>query len=120
MKLWLDDAREPPDETWTWVRTVEAATALMRTGEVTEASLDNDLGSDDNGQRLDEGRVLCRWMAETNRWPSQEITIHSGNVSATAIMKEVIRQHGPYVLGWHAANFVKPEHDAGHDPSMNR
>src|SRR5438309_1594271 len=44
MKLWLDDIRPTPDDTWTWAKTVPEAIDLLKTGEVTYASLDHDLG----------------------------------------------------------------------------
>src|SRR5439155_2676500 len=46
MKVWLDDRRSPyPDpDSWTWVRTPAEAIELLKTGEVTEISLDHDLG----------------------------------------------------------------------------
>jgi hypothetical protein len=42
-RLWLDDLRPVP-EGWTWVKTVGEAISLMESGDVTEASLDHDLG----------------------------------------------------------------------------
>jgi hypothetical protein len=61
-RLWLDDERDPrewlPDiswmrgrsaedfEGWVWVQTAHEAMALIETGEVTEASLDHDLGDE--------------------------------------------------------------------------
>ena len=48
MKLWLDDVRDPVQFTgqtdWTWIKTAEQAIALIATGQVTEVSLDHDLG----------------------------------------------------------------------------
>jgi hypothetical protein len=45
------------------VRTVAAAIALMEIGEVSEASLDDDLGTDEHGRELPKGRTLVSWMA---------------------------------------------------------
>jgi hypothetical protein len=75
MKLWLDDVREPPGEDWTWVKTVPEAKEILGSQEVSEASLDHDLGEDEP-----EGRTLVLWMAENDVWPSQEPVVHSGNV----------------------------------------
>jgi hypothetical protein len=63
MKSWLDDIRTPPDESWTWVKAVAEAVGFMEAERVTEASLDHDLGMDDDGQELPEGRTLVYWMA---------------------------------------------------------
>jgi len=46
MKLWLDDLRTPPDESWTWVKTSQEAMEMLDTGSIVEISLDHDLGSD--------------------------------------------------------------------------
>lgn len=46
MRLWHDDIRTPPDDSWTWARTNAQAIKLLRENEVTEASLDHDLGLD--------------------------------------------------------------------------
>jgi hypothetical protein len=48
MKLWLDDVRDPKnyhhEDGWYWVYTAPAAIAILKTGIVTEVSLDHDLG----------------------------------------------------------------------------
>jgi hypothetical protein len=44
MRVWLDDRRPPPDGEWAWVKTPEEAIELLATGEVSEISLDHDLG----------------------------------------------------------------------------
>jgi hypothetical protein len=43
VRLWHDDVRPAPPG-WTWARTNDEAKRLLATGEVTEASLDHDLG----------------------------------------------------------------------------
>ena len=48
MKVYLDDLRTPPDG-WVLVQWPEEAIELLETGEVTELSLDHDLGVDDRG-----------------------------------------------------------------------
>lgn len=51
MKLFLDDIRNPPDNTWVVCRTAEEAIKCLKTGKVTLISFDHDLGeaSDLNG-----------------------------------------------------------------------
>lgn len=46
VKLWLDDVRPPPDDTWTWATTAEQARGILLRSNVVEASLDHDLGYD--------------------------------------------------------------------------
>ena len=51
MKVFLDDERATPDE-WVRVYWPNEAIALLQTGQVTEISLDHDLGDDARGTRL--------------------------------------------------------------------
>ena len=44
MKLWLDDERETPDDSWTHTVTAEQCIELISIGKVEEISLDHDLG----------------------------------------------------------------------------
>jgi hypothetical protein len=97
IKLFLDDVREPPDSTWELVKTVAEAIALMETGDVTEASLDNDLGLDEEGNELPEGRTFLYWMCEHNCWPTEAITIHSANVVAVKYMLGMLQRYGPFI-----------------------
>lgn len=48
MKIWLDDVREPPDNTWRWHKTPEPLVeALPRIwNDIDAMSLDHDLGED--------------------------------------------------------------------------
>ena len=91
MKLWLDDIREPPGEDWTWVKTVPEAKEILESQEVSEASLDHDLGDQEP-----EGRTLVLWMAEHEIWPTEEIVIHSGNVVGVEYMTGVVERYGPF------------------------
>lgn len=94
IKLWLDDIRPVPDATWTWVKTVADAIELMATGDVSEASLDHDLGEDD-GKQLPEGRALVYWMAENDTWPTESISVHSANVVGVDYMVGMIERYSP-------------------------
>jgi hypothetical protein len=102
MKLWLDDLRTPRDESWTWVKTVEEAIALMESGEVEEASLDHDLGED-----TPEGRTLVYWMAEHEVWPSESISVHSGNPVGVDYMVGMIERYGPFRRVGQRSRFVR-------------
>jgi Cyclic-phosphate processing Receiver domain len=92
MKLWLDDLRAPPDDSWHWCTSNWGAKAVLEhyASEVTAMSLDNDLGE---GQ--EEGRRLVLWMAENNIWPSGDITIHSANPVAGEYMRGMIDRYRP-------------------------
>jgi hypothetical protein len=48
VKMYLDDVRKCP-EGWILVRTYQEARSLVDTGQITEVSLDHDLGTDETG-----------------------------------------------------------------------
>ena len=60
MKVWLDDLRDAPPG-WVRVTTPEEAIALLETGDVTEISLDHDLGLVD-GERERTGYDVLLWL----------------------------------------------------------
>ena len=59
MKVFLDDERRTP-EGWVRVYWPDEAIALLQLGEVTEISLDHDLGDDARGTGYD----VVRWVEE--------------------------------------------------------
>lgn len=90
MKIYLDDVRHPPDETWTLARTVNAAIELIKSqsGRVAHISFDYDMGMtctlphDVGWQPFacdhTNGHQLIVWMqvygAKTDR-----VTVHTAN-----------------------------------------
>src|SRR5467141_1858133 len=80
MKVWLDDRRTPPDETWTWVRLPEEAIKLLETQEIEVISFDHDLGVVD-GVELTGYEVLL-WIEEAvalRGYTPPEMRVHSAN-----------------------------------------
>jgi len=97
MKVWLDDVRPAPSG-WTWVKTAPACIELLAHGDVTELSLDHDLGDDEQGTGYD----VLAWMEEAcarDAWSGFEPTIdvHSANPVGRSRMLAAIdgfrRQH---------------------------
>lgn len=83
MKIWVDDIRTPPDDTWYWYKTSQQAIRALGiaqgveefrniTGFVEVMSLDHDLGGDDTT------RPVVLWMCENDFWPN-EVVVHSAN-----------------------------------------
>lgn len=80
LRLWIDDLRAPPDDTWDCVTTSEAAIALLKNFQregmlwlPREAvSFDHDLGGDDTSRKV----VL--WMIENN-FRFDNYYVHSAN-----------------------------------------
>ena len=85
MKVFLDDERETPAG-WTRVFWPEEAIALLATGQVTEISLDHDMGDDSHGTGYD----VILWIEEavyTSDFVPPEIRVHSANPSARRRME---------------------------------
>ena len=88
MKVYLDDERNTPDG---WVRTYwpEEAIALLKTGAVTEISLDHDLGDDAHGT----GYSVLLWLEEqvaVHGMVPPIMHVHSANASARQKMEAAI------------------------------
>lgn len=77
MKVYLDDQRPAP-QGWTLARTADEAIALLRQGEVTELSLDYDLGDPHFGTGLD----VLDWLETAltqGRLRLPRLAAHSGS-----------------------------------------
>lgn len=106
MKLFVDDIREAPDDSWTVARTVADAKLHLATGEVIFVSLDHDMGAcvdctasgahvgDQRTpdttyvnwcQHAEDGYALVMWMIE-NRHIPQLVRVHSMNPVGKARM----------------------------------
>ena len=85
MKVYLDDGREAP-EGWVRVRWPEEAIELLKTGQVTDLSLDHDLGDDERGTGYD----VVLWIEEavaTGAFVPPRMVVHSANAPARAKME---------------------------------
>lgn len=103
-KLWHDDIRRPPSDDWLWARTNEQAREILSTYDITEASLDHDLGCHEldpdapdawlyRGQSEDNGFELVKWMCETGHLP-KTIVIHSWNPDGSRRMADALWDAG--------------------------
>ena len=103
MKIWVDDIRTPPDDTWYWTKTSEDAiqelvvSKMMFNGElggicsyglITEMSLDHDLGGDDTT------RPIVLWCCENDFWPV-EVRVHSANPVGREWLESMIERYKP-------------------------
>lgn len=85
VKVYLDDERIAPDG-WHQVRWPDEAIELLKTGVVTELSLDHDLGDDEKGTGYD----VILWLEEqviTNGFRPPVLSVHSANASARVKME---------------------------------
>ncbi len=80
MRVFLDDERATP-EGWVRTRWPDETIALLETGEVTELSLDHDLGDDARGTGYD----VVLWIEEAvalRGFKPPRMSVHSANSSA--------------------------------------
>ena len=88
MKVYLDDERNTP-EGYVRVYWPEEAIELLKTGKVTEISLDHDLGDDEHGTGYD----VVLWIEEqvyVNNFKPPVMNVHSANSSARDKMQNGI------------------------------
>lgn len=95
MKLWVDDLRTPPDDTWVWAKDAQTAISHLYMAGVPavmehleEVSLDNDLGGPE------EGKHVLEWMCSWDVWPDV-LTIHTSNRPAREEMLRAANAEAP-------------------------
>ncbi len=90
MQVYLDDERETPAG-WQRVYWPDEAIALLKTGAVSEISLDHDLGDDERGTGYD----VVLWIEEavfSQGFKPPVIKVHSANSSAREKMERGIKK----------------------------
>ena len=101
MRVFLDDERTTPVG-WVRVYWPHEAIALLECGDVTEISLDHDLGDDERGTGYD----VILWLEEAvvlRGFVPPTITVHSANASAREKMLAGIQS-----IERHAGRSAKP------------
>jgi len=96
MKVFLDDIRNAPDDTWTVVRTAQGCIDLLMGRTVTELSLDHDLGTYVGNTEITGYNVLL-WLEqvayEMPDFPLPEkVFVHSANPIGKRRMEDAIRR----------------------------
>lgn len=110
MKLWVDDIRNAPDDSWTVARTVTSAIECMHIfgDSITEVSLDHDisyqvevLGTSRPYPSPETFRAVAHYILERYRpdmHPNPpKITIHSANPVGSKAMVELLSANMPEV-----------------------
>ena len=90
-KLWVDDIRLAPDDSWAVAINSEIAINILISHKVLNIpldvmSLDHDLGGDDTSRRI----VL--WCCEENWWP-EEVRVHSANPVGVEWLEGMIERY---------------------------
>ena len=76
IKLWLDDIRTPPDDSWTWAKTYDEALEYITKNVVSEISFDHDLGAEQTGYSVAKAIEHHAYYDIVSR---MEWNIHSAN-----------------------------------------
>ena len=90
MKVFLDDIRKPPPG-WVQVKWPTEVIEILKSGQITELSLDHDLGNDKRGTGYD----VLLWIEEqviTQGFNPPKIRIHTANVSARQKMEAAVNR----------------------------
>jgi hypothetical protein len=98
-KMWIDDMREAPDESWTVVRKVEPAIRLLSMFEFDEISIDHDIENrpDDETFKPIAYFLALKYQGTPTEPPKfiPKITIHSDNpVGAKEIQMILLKGAG--------------------------
>lgn len=102
MKIWLDDVRPLPDDTWTPAKNYVEAIRLLTENDVDDMSFDHDLGicGDCITATLPcdctchlTGHDVILWIEEHNKWPKQRPTCHSSNPPGRQRIEAAISRH---------------------------
>lgn len=105
-RVFHDDVRKPPDESWTWARTNIQAIHFLEQGTVSEISLDHDMGGEHmdadhprtmyfKGRSSHNGLELVRWMLAHDLVPPRVI-VHSWNLEGAERMRAALEVGGVY------------------------
>lgn len=101
MKIWVDDIRTPPDDTWIWCKSSQATLRYLVNAKIAVAkgwvdadtaisvmSLDHDLGGEDTT------RYVVLWCCKNNFWP-EEVKVHSANPVGIDWLEGMIERYKP-------------------------
>jgi hypothetical protein len=86
IKLWLDDCRPAPAG-WTLARTIAEAIALLKTGRVTDASLDYHLIGREKGHEV---ATFIKEEALAGRLPRLRWRTHTSDPTGAAHMRMIL------------------------------
>lgn len=92
MKIWLDDERKPPDESWTHITNPPAFRFALCSEEIEEISFDHDLGYFEGEQEITGYTCLC-WVEKhimRDVFPIPKMRVHTMNASARQKMQKVV------------------------------
>lgn len=90
-KLWIDDFRTPPDETFYWAKTYGQALycidMMMRLKRIDFISFDHDLGD------IKSGYDIAKYLVE-KQIPVNEYSVHSANPVGRFNIEQLLNHYG--------------------------
>ena len=94
-KLWLDDYRFPPDDTWCHVLTSGDAVEFLKNNKVEHLSLDYDLGETQREKIFaGDGGDVVNWLAENENKRPFIVSLHSRNADGRFYMMSLLLKMG--------------------------
>lgn len=95
MKLWIDDMRDAPDDSWTVVRKVQAAIRFLATQKIEEISIDHDIENRPSDETFQPVAYFIaeRWCVASERH-APKVTIHSDNPVGAREIQAILSDHG--------------------------
>lgn len=90
MKLWIDDVRPAPDDSWTIAVTSSLALTYLSTNFVAEVSFDNDLGLASDMEGWEIARWLLNQVHDKQLNAPLEMSCHSANPVARKRINDYI------------------------------
>lgn len=98
-KLWVDDTRRPPDDSWDWAHDAREAKKLTKQNDYKHMSLDHDLGILQyeskvviNPDALSGGDFVL-WLHEHRKHMPKSVNLHTHNSNGAKLMKEILEKH---------------------------
>lgn len=93
MRLWVDDERPPPDDTWAWARSASDAYSAWENHEPTEISFDHDLGSGGDTRQL---ATSILGLAQAGQRQPPRWYVHSANPVGKEYLEGVLERADRY------------------------
>ena len=91
MKLFVDDIRNAPDESWSVARTNEQAVQALAMFQFAEVSLDHDMEGTPETFKPTAYFLGAKYTGSTK---APKITLHTANPDGASRMKNILKQYG--------------------------
>lgn len=108
-KLWLDDVRKPPDDTWTWVKSYDEAVQAVEDKWFFLMSLDHDLGMEVI-EEMENGIAVARELEKPTGYDFAcyiELRVHMGDMLPPMVMvSHSANPNGKVRIEWVARNLT--------------